>query len=327
MAGEEIIIAEEQAAVASVGQIGTLIELLSSSVSLQIAFTILVVGLIVIATIYTKFRQWTRTKKFSYSKPILAEIVRRAVLPILALALISSINIYIQTFELFDDPNEILKEQLSAELTTGETFAKLLNSMNILVIAFTVGHIITILIEKKEKLKLEKEDFKAWREQNGFPDDEDDLFHKCYRWIPPKHTPEEIPDKEFQELLNTKDGRHFLEKFTTSGGTRIGSYQKLVKDPFSEWQKSERKKYEHYYNDCVSGENELGRPLLPGRTPDEIYETDIWAEEKRSANYESIIAGSKPPGYAEKKREGLPKPFRNFIPLGFFLGAVLGIIS
>ncbi|MFB5609419.1 MAG: mechanosensitive ion channel family protein [Nitrosarchaeum sp.] len=327
MAGEETIVAEGQAAVASVGQIGTLIELLTSSISLQIAFAILVVGLIVIATIYTKFRQWTRTKKFSYSKPILAEIVRRAVLPILALALISSINIYIQTFELFDDPNEILQEQLSAELTTGETFAKLLNSMNILVIAFTVGHIITILLEKKEKLKLEKEDFKAWRDQNGFPDDEDDLFHKCYQWIPPKHSPEEIPDKEFQELLNTAEGRLFLEKFTTSGGTRIGSYQKLVKDPFSEWQKSERKKYEKYYNDCVSGENELGRPLLPGRTPDEIYETDIWAEEKRSANYEPILAGSKPPGYAEKKREGLPKPFRNFIPLGFFLGAVLGIIS
>ncbi|EGG42245.1 MscS mechanosensitive ion channel [Candidatus Nitrosarchaeum limnium SFB1] len=324
MAAEDIAVAEEQAAA---GQIGTLIELLSSSISLQIAFAILVVGLIVIATIYTKFRQWTRTKKFSYTKPILAEIVRRAVLPILALALISSINIYIQTFELFDDPAELLKEKLSAELTPEETFAKLLNSMNIIVIAFTVGHIITILLEKKEKLKLEKEDFKAWRDLNGFSDDEDDLFHKCYKWIPPKHPPEEIPEKEFQELLKTNEGISFLEKFTTSGGTRIGSYQKLVKDPFSEWKKSEYKKYEQYYNDCVTGENELGRPLLPGRTPDEIYEIDIWAEEKRASNYEPILAGSKPPGYAEKKREGLPKPFRNFIPLGFFLGAVLGVIS
>ncbi|HSA76659.1 MAG TPA: mechanosensitive ion channel domain-containing protein, partial [Nitrosarchaeum sp.] len=48
---------------------------------------------------------------------------------------------------------------------------------------------------------------------------------------------------------------------------------------------------------------------------------------KRSNSYEPIIAGSKPPGYAEKKREGLPKPFRNFIPLGVVLGAALGIIA
>ncbi|HXW03338.1 MAG TPA: mechanosensitive ion channel domain-containing protein [Nitrosarchaeum sp.] len=323
MAGEEVTLAEGHA----VGQIGTLVELLSSSVSLQIAFVILVVGLIVIGTIYNKFRQWTRTKKFSYSNPMLADIVRRAVLPVLALALISSINIYIQTFELFDDPTEIIEEQLSAELTVGETFAKLLNSMNILVIAFTAGHIITILLEKGEKLKQEKEDFKAWRDLNGFKDDENDLFHRCYKWIPPKNPPEEISDNEFNELLHTPQGRNFLEKFTTSTGARIGSYQKLVKDPFSEWKKSEQKKYEQYYNDCITGENDLGRPLLPGKTPDEIYEIDIWAEEKRSNSYEPIIAGSKPPGYAEKKREGLPKPFRNFIPLGVVLGAALGIIA
>ncbi|MBS3925955.1 MAG: mechanosensitive ion channel, partial [Nitrosarchaeum sp.] len=321
MAGE--VLAEGQA----VGQIGILVELLSSSVSLQIAFVILVVGLIVIGTIYNKFRQWTRTKKFSYSNPILADIVRRAVLPVLALALISSINIYIQTFELFDDPTEIIQEQLSAELTVGETFAKLLNSMNILIIAFTAGHIITILLEKGEKLKQEKEDFKAWRELNGFKDDENDLFHRCYKWIPPKHPPEEISDKDFNEFLQTQEGRDFLEKFTTSTGARIGSYQKLVKDPFLEWKKSEQKKYEQYYNDCITGENELGRPLLPGKTPDEIYEIDIWGEEKRGNNYEPVIAGSKPPGYAEKKREGLPKPFRNFIPLGVVLCTALGIIA
>lgn len=327
MAGEGAVIAEEQAVEASAGQFGTLIELLSSSISLQIAFVILVVGLVVIGTVYKKFRQWTRTKKFSYSKPILAEIVRRAVLPILALALISSMNIYIQTFELFADPNEIVKEQTSAELTPAETFAKLLNSMNILVIAFTVGHIITILLEKAEKLKLEKEDFKVWRELNGFKDDDGDIFHKCYKWIPPKRPPEEISDEEFQNYLKTKEGRDFLEKFITSSGSRIGSYEKLVKDPFSEWQKSEQQKYEKYYNDCVTGNNELGRPLLPGRIPDEIYEIDIWREEKRTNHYEPILSGSKPPGYAEKKREGLPKPFRNFIPLGVLLAAFVGVIA
>jgi potassium-dependent mechanosensitive channel len=323
MAGEALV----EGQVASTGQIGTLVDLLSSSLSLQIAFVILIVGLIVIGTIYKKFHKWTRTKKFSYVNPITADIVRRAVLPVLTLALISSINIYIQTFELFIDPSDIMHEQLDVMLTPGETFAKLLNSMNILIIAFTAGHIVTILLEKAEKLKLEKDDFKAWKDLNGFKDDENDLFHRCYRWIPPKHPPEDISDEEFQEFLKTKEGRDYLEKFTTSGGSRIGSYEKLVKDPFSEWQKSEHKKYVQYYDDCVSGENELGRPLLPGRIPDEIYEVDIWGDEKRISNYEPVIPGSKPPGYADKKREGLPKPFRNFIPLGVFLGAVLGIIS
>jgi len=326
MAGEAQI-ASEQVVESSSGQIGTLIGLLSSSISLQTAFVILIVGLVIIATVYNKFRRWTRTKKFSYSKPILAEIVRRAVLPIFALALISSINIYIQTFELFDNSTEILKEQSLVELTPAEVFAKLLNSLNILVVVFTLGHVITILLEKHEKLKWEKIDFKSWRELNGFKDDKDDLFHKCYRWIPPKHPPEEISEKEFQELLKTEDGRLYLEKFTTGGGSRIGSFEKLVKNPFSEWQKSEQKKYEKYYNDCINGDNELGRPLFPGRIPDEIYEIDIWREEKRSNHYEPIIPGLKPPGYAEKKREGLPKPFRNFIPLGVFLGAIIGIIA
>ena len=325
MAGEDVLIGGEQAV--STGHIGTLIELLLSSLSLQIAFFILVIGLMILGIVYTKFRQWTRTKKFSYSKPILAEIVRRAALPILALSLISSINIYIQTFELFDELNEISTEQSSADLTPEETFVKLLNSMNILVIAFTVGHIITILLEKAEKIKLEKEDFKAWRELNGFKDDNEDLFHRCYRWIPPKNIPEEISEEEFQKFSKTKEGMLYLEKFITSSGARIGSYEKLVKDPFSEWKKSEEEKYEKYYNDCIAGDNELGRPLLPGRIPDEIYEVNIWGEEKRNDNYEPIIPGSKPPGYAEKKREGLPKPFRHFIPLGVFLGAFVGVVS
>jgi len=318
---------EEQLAGVASGQFGTLIELLSSSLTLQMAFVILIVGLISIGTIYQKFKHWTRTKKFSYSNPMFAEIIRRAVLPILALSLISSINFYIQTFELFVDPTEILQEQMNPELTAGETFAKILNSMNILVMAFTSGHIITILLEKREKLKSEKEDFKAWRDLNGFTDDKDDLFHRCYRWIPPKYSPEDIDEDKFQDLLKTKEGRIYLEKFTTSGGARIGSYEKFVKDPFSEWKKSEQKKYEQYYNDCITGNNGLGRPLLPGRIPNEIYEIDVWGEEKRNGNYDPIVAGSKPPGYAEKKREGLPTPFRNFIPLGIFLGTVLGIIA
>ena len=311
----------------SIGQLDTLASLLASSTSLQMAIAVLIVGLVIIGTLYKKFRSWSRRKKFSYSNPLFAEVVRRATLPILALMLISSMNFYIQTFELFDEPASLLDDEERGQLTAAETFAKLLNSMNILIIVYTVGHFITIVLEKSEKMRLEKEDYKIWRDMGGFKDDKDDLFHRCFKWIPPKHPPEDMNEKEFRDLLETKEGVDFLEKYTTSTGSRIGSYQKLVKDPLKEWKESEREKYEKYYKDCVTGENESGRPLLPGKIPDEIYEIDVWKEEKRFKRYEPIIPGEKPPGYAEKKREGLPKPFRNFIPLGIFLISLAGIAA
>ena len=53
--------------------------------------------------------------------------------------------------------------------------------------------------------------------------------------------------------------RHFLSKCTTGlgamwastmlGNQLYGASQKLVKDPFLEWKKSEYKKYEAYYKD------------------------------------------------------------------------------
>lgn len=191
---------EEQVATQSVGQVGTLLQLLASSTSLQTVVAILIVGLVAIATVYRRFWSWSRKQKISYSRPLLAEFIRRVTLPFLALALITSINFYVQVFELFDDPIEML-ESLEHELTPAETLAKILNSMNILVIVFTVGHIITLILEKYEKIKQEKNDFKAWREMGGFKDDVDDLFHKCYRWIPPRTSPPRI--------LNRKNSMNF----------------------------------------------------------------------------------------------------------------------
>jgi potassium-dependent mechanosensitive channel len=319
-------IMEEQIATQSAGQVGTLLQLLASSSSLQTVVAILIVGLVAIAAVYKRFWNWSRKQKISYSRPLLAEFIRRATLPFLALALITSINFYVQVFELFDNPIEML-ESLEHELTPAETLAKILNSMNILVIVFTVGHIITLILEKYEKIKQEKEDFKAWREMGGFKDDVDDLFHKCYRWVPPRTPPEDIEQEKFDELLKTAEGLSYLEKFITTTGSRIGSYEKLVKDPFALWKKSEQQKYEKYYNDCISGNNNSGRVLLPGKIPDEIYEIDVWKEEKRFSGYEPIIPGGKPPGYADKKREGLPKPFRNFIPMAMLGIAFIGIVA
>lgn len=318
---------EESIPAEATGHVSTLFHLLASSTSLQTAFAVLVIGLIAIATIYRRFWAWSRRRKISYTRPLFADFIRRATLPFLALALISSINFYIQFFELFEDPVEAALLAASSDITSAETFAKILNSMNILVIAFTIGHIITIILEKQEKLKQDHDDYAVWREKGGFRDDEDGLFHKCYRWVPPRTAPEDMEQQEFEKLLTTAEGMEYLEKFVTTSGHRIGSYERIVKDPFTLWKRSEQKKYEKYYNSCTSGNNESGRQLRPGRIPDEIFEIDVWKEEKRLSDYEPIIPGSKPPGYADKKREGQPKPFREFIPVGVFLATLIGVIA
>ena len=312
-----------QAVSSQISEFETISGLLASSESLQIAFTVLIVGIIGIVTIYRKFSQWTRTQKFHYTRPHFARFVRVAVLPFFAIALVSSTNAYIQTFELFDESANIDEEHLSAS----GTFAKILNTMNILVIGYAVAHLIPIVLKKHETSKLEFEDFENWREKKGFEDDEGDLFHKMFRWIPPKHTPEDLTDEEFQENLKTESGIKYLESFHTSKGASIGSYEQLVKDPFEEWKRSERAKYNKYYEQCVSGDNESGKKLLPGKKIEEIYQIDIWREEKRINDYEPIVAGAKPPGYAEQKRKDLPKSVSQILPLGIFAAVILGVIS
>ncbi|RDJ32008.1 MAG: mechanosensitive ion channel family protein [Crenarchaeota archaeon] len=312
-----------EAVTSQISEFETISGLLASSESLQIAFTVLIVGIIGIVTIYRKFSQWTRSQKFHYTRPHIARFVRVAVLPFFAIALVSSTNAYIQTFELFDESAGIDDDHLSAS----ETFAKILNTMNILVIGYAVAHLIPIILKKHEASKLEYEDYENWREKKGFEDDEGDLFHKMFRWIPPKHTPEDLTDEEFQENLKTEAGIKYLESFHTSKGASIGSYEQLVKDPFEEWKRSERAKYQKYYQQCVSGDNEAGKKLLPGKKIEEIYQIDIWREEKRVNDYDPIIAGAKPPGYAEQKRKDLPKSVSQILPLGIFAAIVLGVIS
>jgi hypothetical protein len=97
--------------------------------------------------------------------------------------------------------------------------------------------------------------------------------------MPPKVTVDEIPEEEFQKHLKTKEGLQYLEQFRTTKGNPIGSYEKLVKDPFEKWKKSERTKYEEYYKNCITGNNQSGRKLKPGAKPDEIFPIDVWREE------------------------------------------------
>ena len=72
-----------------------------------------------------------------------------------AIALVSSVNAYIQAFELFDEQAVTLTDDLSPS----QTFAKILNTINILVIGYTVSQLIPVALNKREKTMLEREDF------------------------------------------------------------------------------------------------------------------------------------------------------------------------
>ena len=92
----------------SVGQFDTVSQLIASSVSLQLAVIGLIIGIIVISVVYRKFSFWIKTQKFNHTRPHVARFARKIILPFLAIALISSVNMYIQVFELFDEESACL---------------------------------------------------------------------------------------------------------------------------------------------------------------------------------------------------------------------------
>ena len=314
--------AEEEISQISIGEFDTVSQLLASSEPLQFAFIVMIVGIIIIALAYSKFSNFVKSHKIYYTRPHLSRFIRRAVLPFFAIALISSTNAYMQTSGLFDQETIV-----DNKLTPQATFAKILNTFNILVIGYTISHLIPIALTKRDKSNLEKNDFDAWFDYRGFSDDEGGLFHKLYKWMPPKVTIDEIPEDEFQNHLKTKEGLQYLEEFRTTKGNPIGSYEKLVKDPFEEWKQSERVKYQKYFKNCITGNNQSGRKLKPGTKPDEIFPIDVWREEKRIHNFEPLIPSSRPPGYAKKQREGLPKSTKQVLPIGIFVATILGVVA
>ena len=315
--------ADEEISQISAGEFEAVSQLLASSESLQLSFLIMIIGIIGIAFAYRKFSSWVGSQKFYYKRPHFSRFLRRAVLPFFAIALITSINVYTQIGVLPGETPSIDEDEVLAL----EQFAKILNTFNILVIGYTIAHLIPIILTKREKSILEKEDFDVWFEYRGFSDDDDDFFHKLYKWVPPKNNPEDIDKDEFQELLSTEKGMQYLEYFRTTKGNPIGGYEKLVDNPFEEWKKLERTKYEKYYQKCITGNNQSGRKLKPGTKPDEIFPIDVWREEKREHGYEPLIPSSRPPGYAKKKREGLPKSAKQILPLGIFLATILAVVA
>jgi hypothetical protein len=95
----------------------------------------------------------------------------------------------------------------SQNVSPQEIFTKILNTFNILVIGYTISHLIPIALSKRDKSILEKQDFDAWFEMRGFVDDDEDLFHKLYKWVPPKITPEDITEEKIY-FINCTNGFH-----------------------------------------------------------------------------------------------------------------------
>ena len=333
MAEDEII----DAVASQAGGVHNVFELLGSSEALQITLAILIVGIVAIVLVYRGFSNWVKKQKFRYVRPHLSKFARVGILPFFAIVLITSMNVYIQSFDVFEeietinltdkDGGTMIQDENAGQLTPAESFSKILNTINILVIGYSVAQLIPIMLTKREKSNLEKSDFQMWQDMRGFQDDKEDLFHRCFKWIAPKNTPEDMTDEEFREKLKTEQGRRFLEMFRTTKGLPIGSYEQLVKNPFEEWKKSEREKYISYFDNAVSENNQSGKKLKIGQESEEIYPIDMWREEKRLSGFEPIVAGAKPPGYARKKRKHLPKNIRQILPLGIFGAVVIGVVS
>ena len=94
---------EEELTEISVGQFDTVSQLIASSLSLQLAVAGLIIGIIIIGIVYTKFSKWVKSQKMNHAKPHVSRFARKIILPFLAIALITSVNTYIQVFELFDE--------------------------------------------------------------------------------------------------------------------------------------------------------------------------------------------------------------------------------
>ena len=318
---------EEELSQLTAGELQAVPQLLASSEALQIAFVILAVGIISIVIAYRKFSSWVRSQRFYYEKPHIARFLRSVMLPFFAIALITAVNVYVQAGILTGEGGAAAESTPAGALTAGDAFAKILNTFNILVIGYAVSHLIPIILTKHERYLQERGDFEQWFDMRGFVDDEDGLFHRLYKWIPPKDAPEAMDQDEYEAMLKTEEGTKRLEQFRTAQGNPIGGYEKRVKSPFEDWKRSERAKYSRYYDGCISGNNETGLKLRPGAKPEEIYPIDTWREEKRLNGYEKVVPSARPPGHAEKKRKGIPKSIKQLLPVGLFAATILGVLG
>ena len=302
-------------------------ELLAKDATLQMSLIILVVGIVTIILVNRKISSLIDTRKISYARPHVTEFVKKIIFSLFAIALIVSISAYIQVFELFDSQVAIDAADANESLTPRETFAKILDTFVILIVGYTIANSIPLILSTGEARKMERHDYKEWIHLRGFSDDTQNLFHSFFEWSPPKHGPLEMPEEEYLEKLKTAEGRKFLENYYTSKGVPIGSFKQIKPKSFEAWKKSEQEKYEKYFDDCVSGNNETGQVLRTAAFPKEIYTISLWQEQKRISNFDPVIPGARPAGWAERQEQDSPKSFRQIIPLTVMLGIIIGIAA
>ena len=111
----------------SAGEFQTVSELLASSTDLQLLMFVLVMGLLSLAIAYHGFGKWMYSKKFSYTRPHVSRFVRAGMLGLLAIGLVTGVNITIWVFDVGLETGDILQGQEGAT----QTFAKILNTVNI----------------------------------------------------------------------------------------------------------------------------------------------------------------------------------------------------
>lgn len=323
-------------------QIQALSSLIFSNITLQIQLVLLVVGLVIIFSVYFRFSNWIRRRKFSYTSPHLSLFVRKSALAFFALALVSTINFNIQIYESLEESKT---HTFVIDNNTKEIFTKILNTVNILVMGYVVSQIIPIILKKHDSQSKQKEDFENWKKKKGFSDDpcgrcdacsgkkygicenKPYVFYRFFKWVPPTSTPKEFSEDEFTKHLSTKEGQEYLENYRSKKGTSIGSYESIVSNPFQKWNNMEKKEYERYLNFCRTGNNAAGRKLGLATNPPEVYTIEEWREMRRLYNYEYIIPGGKPPGYYEQKQRSMPRSINQVIPIGIFAITVLGTLS
>ena len=121
------MVAEGDISQISAGEFEAVSQILASSESLQLAFIIMIVGIIAIVVAYRAFSSWVRARKIYYQKPHMSRFLRSAVLPLFAIALISSTNAYIQSSDMLSEEHVIAGKDLTAE----EIFTKILSLIHI----------------------------------------------------------------------------------------------------------------------------------------------------------------------------------------------------
>ena len=141
----------------SAGEFGTAAQLLASSTDLQALMALLGIGLVILGLAYRSFGKWVDRKKFRYTRPHVSKFARTAMLAFFGIALVTGVNLYVQIEVMLGVGSDFSDEAI-------QTFEKIINTINILVIGYTISHLIPIGLNKEEKTKLEAEDFENWKD-------------------------------------------------------------------------------------------------------------------------------------------------------------------